>query len=87
MVDSIISLRIDKETLIRMRMNDEINWSAFLRKCLNQKLEKMQETENSFDVEKAKRAAEDMDRIRKSKVFDGGKTGTEIIREWRNKRK
>jgi len=87
MADSIISLRIDKETLNKMRKNDEINWSAFLRNCLNQKLEKMKETEDSFDVEKARKAAESMDKIRKSKVFDGGKSSVELIREWRNKRR
>lgn len=87
MTDSIISLRIDKETLKKMRMNDEINWSAFLRNCLNQKLEKMKETENSFDYDRARKAMEDAEKIRKSGIFDGGKTGVEIIREWRNKRK
>ena len=35
----------------------------------------------------AKRASEETDKIRKSRLFDGGKTGTEIIREWRDKRK
>ena len=87
MTDSIISLRIDKETLNQMRMNDEINWSAFLRNCLNKKLEKMKETENSFDIEKARKAAESMDKIRESGIFNKGKTGVEIIREWREKRK
>jgi len=70
-----------------MRMNDEINWSAFLRKCLNQKLEKMKETENSFDTEKARKALDDANKIRKSGVFKGERTGVEIIREWREKRR
>lgn len=87
MTDSIISLRVDKEILKKMRINNEINWSAFIRNCLNQRLEKIQETENNFDVEKARRASEGIDRIRNSKIFDGGKSSVELIREWRDKRK
>lgn len=83
MTDSIISLRIDKETLNKMRMNDEINWSAFLRNCLNQKLEKM----NFVDKGKMKKAEEIMREIRNLEKTKGGKTGAEIIREWRDKRK
>lgn len=86
MTDSIISLRVNKEMLEKMRINDEINWSAFLRNCLKQNLEKL-EQKNSFDVEKARKSSEDIDRMRKSKVFDGGKSSVEIIREWRNRRK
>ena len=71
----------------KMRANDEVNWSAFLRNCLNRELEQMEKTENEFDVKRAKKAYEDMERIRKSGIFDGGKTGVEIIREWRNRRK
>mgnify|MGYP001619707851 FL=1 len=44
MTDSIISLRVDKEILKKMRINNEINWSAFIRNCLNQRLEKIQES-------------------------------------------
>jgi hypothetical protein len=39
-----------------------------------------------IDKKKAKEAAKDADEIRKSGVFDSDKTGTEIIREWRDKR-
>ena len=49
MTDSIISLRVSKEMLEKMRANDEINWSAFLRNCLKQNLEKM-ENKNIFDA-------------------------------------
>ncbi len=87
MTDSIISLRISKEMLEKMRMNNEVNWSAFLRNCLNKNLENLERKNSSFDRERAKRAVESMDKIRKSRVFDGGKTGVEIIREWRDKRK
>ncbi len=86
MTDSIISLRIDKETLKKMRMNNEINWSAFLRNCLNKNLEKM-ESEKKFDIERARKAADNMDKIRESGVFNSERTGVEIIREWREKRR
>lgn len=87
MTDSIISLRISNEMLKQMRTNDEINWSAYLRNCLNKKLENLEETEKNFDVEKAKKALDDVNKIRKSGVFKGERTGVEIIREWREKRR
>jgi len=40
-----------------------------------------------FNKKIAQEAARDMDKIRQSGVFDGGKTGAEIIREWRDKRR
>lgn len=40
-----------------------------------------------IDLEKRKRASEEMDKLRKSGAFDGGKNSTEIIREWRDKDK
>ena len=83
MTDTIISVRIDKNIKEKMNMQEHINWSAILRRAILQYLE----NENKIDLERAKEASEDMDRIRKSGIFDGGKTGTEIIREWRNKRK
>ena len=84
MTDSIISLRVSKEMLKRMRANDEINWSAFLRNCLNKELEQT----HIMDKEKMKKAEEIMDKIRNSsKAKAGGKSGVEIIREWRNRRK
>ncbi len=86
MADSIISLRVDKETLNKMRMNDEINWSAFLRNCLKQNLKKMK-NKNIFDTERAKNALRNAEKIRKSGVFNSEKTGVEIIREWRDKRR
>jgi hypothetical protein len=83
MADSIISLRINKETFEKMRMHDEINWSDFLRNCLNQNLEKM----NFVNKDKMKKAEKIMKEIRNLEKTKGGKTGTEIIREWRNKQK
>lgn len=88
MADSIISLRINKEILKKMRKYDEINWSAILRNCLIGKIENMEKTEDKFDSERAKKASEIMDKIRNSsKAKAGGKTSVELIREWRNRRK
>jgi hypothetical protein len=84
MTDSIISLRISKEMLEKMRTNDEVNWSAFLRNCLNKQIEQT----NFADKNKMKKAEEIMKKMREiSKSMGGGKTTTEIIREWRDKRK
>jgi len=84
MTDSIISLRVSKDMLEKMRALDEINWSAFLRNCLNKELEQT----DFLDKNKIKKAEEIMDKIRNSsKGKAGGKSGVEIIREWRNRRK
>jgi len=83
MESTTISVKIDNEIYSNMKMHDYINWSALIRKSLVQQLEQM----NRINTEKAKKAAIDIDRIRKSGVFKGGKSGVEIIREWRNKRK
>ncbi len=83
MADEIISLRVDKNLKERMRMHAHINWSAVLRRTLIEELEKM----HRIDRKKALEALEDARKIRKSGVFDGGKTGAEIIREWRDKRR
>jgi len=45
-------------------------------------------TETEEEIrKKRKKVSEGIDRIRESGVFSGGKTGTEIIREFRDKRK
>lgn len=83
MDNAIISLRVDKEIRKKMRSHDEVNWSAILRKAIIENLE----NKEKIDFEKRKKASEEIDKIRKSRVFDGGKNSTLIIREWRNKRK
>ena len=83
MADEILSVRIDKHTKDRMKKHAHINWSAIVRKILAQELDKM----HMIDRKRAMEAVKDMDRIRTSGVFDGGKTGAEIIREWRDKRR
>ncbi len=83
MSDVTVSLRVDENLHNQMRLHDEINWSAMLRKSIAEQLEELE----SIDVGRAKRAAQNMDKIRKSKIFDKGKSGAEIIREWREKRR
>ena len=83
MTDEIISVRVDSNLREQMRKHVHINWSAVLRKSLIIKLEKM----HMIDKKRALEALHSADKIRKSGVFNGGKTGTEIIREWRDKRR
>jgi len=83
MEDKIISLRVSKDIKDKMEVHEEINWSAVLRRAIIENLE----NKENIDLEKRKKASEEIDKIRKSGVFDGGKNSTLIIREWRNKRK
>lgn len=83
MDDVTISLKVEKNVHQQMKLHDEINWSAALRKAIAEQLERLEQ----IDEERARKAAKQIDEIRKSKVFDKGKTSTEIIREWREKRK
>lgn len=84
-MDEIISVRVDQGLREKMKAIEHINWSAVIRRILIEKVEELKE--DNFDVERAKKASESADKIRKSGIFNGGKTGTEIIREWRNKRR
>ena len=81
-MDEIISLRVNKELKERMRMHDEINWSAVLRRAI---IENLQNKER-INLEKRRKAGKMMDKLRKEGAFDGGRNSTEIIREWRDKR-
>ena len=83
MVKEIVSLRVGRELRNKMRMHRHINWSAIIRKALAEEIGKI----HKIDRKKALEAAKDIDKIRKSRIFDRGKTGAEIIREWREKRK
>ncbi|MEK6894328.1 MAG: hypothetical protein AABX10_02600 [Nanoarchaeota archaeon] len=83
MADEIISLRIDKSLKEKMRLYNHINWSAILRRALIEEINKM----HRIDKKRAMKAALEIDKIRKSGVFNGGKTGTQIIREWRDKKR
>lgn len=83
MVDVTISLRVDKKLHNQMKLHDEVNWSASLRKSIAEQLEKLEQ----IDTLRARQAAKEMDAIRDSRIFDKGKASTEIIREWRQKRR
>lgn len=83
MADTTVSVRVDEQIHEQMKLHDEINWSAIVRKSIIGTLDRL----GSIDQERAKKAMKDMDEIRRMKVFDGGKPAGEIIREWRDKRK
>ncbi|MDO8508257.1 MAG: hypothetical protein Q7S27_01080 [Nanoarchaeota archaeon] len=83
MADVTVSFRIDKSTHSMMKIHDEINWSAIIRKTVAEKLRQL----NSLDKERALNAARNIDKLRKKKIFDKGGSATQIIREWRDKRK
>lgn len=83
MSEAIVSVRVDASVHAQMQLHDEINWSGIVRNAIDEQLEKME----SIDSTKAKYAAKQMDELRKKGTFAGGKTGVEIIREWREKRR
>ena len=82
MNETVISIRIDKGAKEQMSRYNSINWSALLRKALLDHLARL-ERENQ---QKMETAAKKMENIRKKGTFNGGKSGAEIIREWRDKR-
>ena len=82
-MDEIISLRINKDLKEKMKIYRNINWSEVLREALISYIKDIEKEK----LKKRMKAVEDMERIRKSRVFDVGKNSTEIIREWRDKRK
>ena len=83
MSDTTISVRIDEELYNRMQIHEEINWSGMIRSLLSRKIDDLE----SIDLERAKVAVKNIDKIRSSSIFGGGKDSTELIREWRDKRK
>ena len=83
MADEIVSLRVGKELKEKMKMYSHINWSAILRKVLLEEINKL----HRIDRVRAIRALKSADNIRHSGIFNSGKKGVEIIREWRDKRK
>lgn len=87
MEEKIISTRIDRQLHGQMKQYDEINWSAVIRKALIEKMKKIEREKNEFDIEKMKNAARIMDELAEKNAFRKGKSSTEIIRKWRDKRK
>lgn len=82
-----MSFRVKKDIHNEMKQHDEVNWSAVLRKAVMEKIR--QRDINNFEIDKkrASEASKKIDDIRKSKIFDKGKNSTELIREWRDRRK
>lgn len=87
MEEKIISTRIEKKLYDQMKLHNEINWSAVLRMAVMEKIKQREINNFQIDKEKAIEASKRIDQIRKSKIFDKGKNSTELIREWRDKRK
>lgn len=82
MDDAIISVRINKELRDKMKSQEEVNWSAVLRRAIIENIERGKKV----NLERRKKAIAMMDKLRKEGAFDGGRNSTEIIREWRDKR-
>ncbi|MBS3168646.1 hypothetical protein J4216_05965 [Candidatus Woesearchaeota archaeon] len=78
-----ISVKIEEELWKKMKTHEEINWSGVIRNSIKNKLESL---EGKFDKGIAKEAFLDSEEILKEKIFKG-RSGTEIIREWRDKRR
>jgi len=83
MSDATVTFRVDKRIHDQMKHHDEVNWSAVLRKSVEQKLEDAEH----IDVERAHSSLEALKRLRTNKAFDRGKSTGELIREWRDKRR
>jgi hypothetical protein len=82
---AVITLRVDKRIRNLMRLHDEINWSAVLRKDLERHLEELHN--QPVDREKVGRALAHLREAREKGLFSEGKPSVELIREWRQKRR
>ncbi len=78
-----VSFRVQKQIHELMKSHDEINWSSIFRNSISRTLESV----HSIDKRKGEIASREMDRLRQINAFSAGKSSTEVIREWRNKRK
>jgi urease accessory protein UreF len=87
MEERIVSTRIEKKLHESMKSHDEINWSAVIRNALINKINERESQMNIIDINRTKEAEKLAREIRKSKSFSQGKNSTEIIREWRDRRK
>ncbi|MGH8742921.1 MAG: hypothetical protein ACREUY_01435 [Burkholderiales bacterium] len=83
MTDTTVSVRIDKRLHDQMRLHEDINWSAVLRKSIEQKIEDVER----IDVARARRAMDALEQLRKKRAFDRGKPTGELLREWRERRR
>ncbi len=83
MSDATVSVRVDEELHAEMKIHDEVNWSAVLRKAIVEQVSRLEQI-NTTQAQDAFAAIAEMRKIR---IFDKGKNSTEIIREWREKRR
>jgi hypothetical protein len=83
MTDTTISVRVDKDLREQMKMHENINWSAVLRGSISEQLENLEQ----IDLEQAKKASLEIDKIRKSKVFSAKPLAEDLIRKWRDKKR
>lgn len=83
MAETTVSVRVDEQLHRQMKRHEEINWSAVLRKSIAEQIEKTER----IDYERAQQAIKRTLAIRKLRLFDYGKSSTELIREWRLKRR
>ncbi len=83
MSDVTVSVRVDKQIHEQMKHYDEINWSAMLRQSIDSTLRDLEK----IDKRRALSALKVAEHLRKEKAFSKGKSGVELIREWRNKQR
>jgi len=82
----VVSVKVDEKTKRLMKMHDEINWSAVVRRSIERKLEEADS--KKLDVAAIDKAIKSMDETRKKhRLKKGEKTSEELIREWRDKRR
>ena len=80
-----INIKMNESLWQELKEYEEINWSGVVRSALVNKIEELDK--RKFDKEKAKKAFLDCRILRQNNTFKGKKTGAEIIREWRDRRK
>lgn len=80
-----INVKISDDLYSELGQHDEINWSGVVRTAIKNKLNNLEL--GKFDNERARRAFLECKKLRDSEVFKGKKTGAEIVREWRDKRR
>lgn len=83
MTEVTVSVRVKRTVHDQMKANDDINWSAVIRKSIEGRLEEV----NVIDHRRLEEACKSMDRLRKIGAFTKGRSSEVIIREWRDKRK
>ncbi|HLD81397.1 MAG TPA: hypothetical protein VJA40_05340 [archaeon] len=82
----VVSVKVDEQSKQLMEKHEEINWSAVMRRSIAEKIRDLEATR--LDKKRALRAIQDAVRIQEKHVLKKGeKTGAELIREWRDKRR